>query len=269
MSCTTCDDKVDYTRQFKYKDYPQPYSYDCSVSSVWDAFVQDTQQLMHHYSVWPLFGGGFNSYIRHNWIRAILLVGLILSIVFLSIWPFVFALLFWIGTFALHYYLASNMQLPITLPRSLQHGVYEQFSNENLDQLEGREGSGADSADEHPPHNQEIPVYGLNHIGPKQNYAPYSTGDFETENPLVSEHNPMGNPTTYDFNTAVNMDKPRAVFHPKQEWAELYREQGEIPDGFWLNPIPDPTLMARGVFFPESSEFGRSITQDLGLGYSR
>lgn len=111
-----------------------------------------------------------------------------------------------------------------------------------------------------------IETYGAHELNP------YNPPDIRIEgNPMVGENNPMGNPTTYQFYQAVNMDKPRVVQIPKQQWAEeLYRENGRVPDGFWLNPIPDQTLMARGaVYFPESSEEGRSIIQDMGTGYIR
>lgn len=115
---------------------------------------------------------------------------------------------------------------------------------------------------------EPIRKYGIKHNDGNWRHAPYSTGDIETGNPIVGENNPMGNPMTYDFYTAVNMDVPRPVFKQQQEWAQLYRPNGEVPDGLWMNPIPDQTLMALpAVQFADSSEQGRSILQTMGTGY--
>lgn len=90
----------------------------------------------------------------------------------------------------------------------------------------------------------------------------YSTG-----NPLVSPQNPMGNPLTYDFYKAVNMDTPLASSVPHQELPRLLTAQTEFPEGLFIHPVPDPTRMARPVYFSESSEAGRNILQFLGTGY--
>jgi hypothetical protein len=88
-----------------------------------------------------------------------------------------------------------------------------------------------------------------------------------TGNPIVSEQNPMGNPLTYDYYTAVNMDKPLASSVPQQEYPRFYNSQTEFPEGLFINPVPDQTGMARPVYFPQSSEVGRSILQNMGTGY--
>lgn len=88
-----------------------------------------------------------------------------------------------------------------------------------------------------------------------------------TGNPLVSPQNPMGNPLTYDYYTAVNMDKPLASSVPQQEYTRFFNSQTEFPEGLFFHPVPDQTGMARPVYFPQSSEAGRSILQYLGTGY--
>ena len=233
-----------------------------SSSSLIGHVMSDFDSFIHSISVYPLSGDLFDMQNLQRWFRIALLIGIVLSLVFLS-WKPILLVLGGIVIILIVYYLSdASSHRSLMNPndsRALQNGLYEQ------------ESFGEIPSDLYQDRNADnIPVFAPPHYGPIENEAPYSTGDLETDNPLVSAYNPMGNPNAYDFNTAVRMNKPKTVFYQKQEWADLYRPNGQVPDGLWLNPIPDPTFMAPGaVFFPESSEAGRMITSELGLGYSR
>lgn len=76
----------------------------------------------------------------------------------------------------------------------------------------------------------------------------------EVRNPM-----PLG-----DYYSAVNSVAPRAAPGPDDALKRLYSAPGVTPEGLYTNPIPDPTLMARGPFFWQSSEVDRNIVADQG-----
>ncbi len=98
-------------------------------------------------------------------------------------------------------------------------------------------------------------------------------GEFEPmgarDNPLVTGDNPYGNPHIYQGHEAGQMRRPRQpdemdVYrmsrdHAQRDAVKMYYGAGELDEGLFINPLPDPTLQARPVFFPESSEWDRHI----------
>lgn len=106
-----------------------------------------------------------------------------------------------------------------------------------------------------------------------------NTGTYEpglyTPNALVSRDNPYGNPHNYQVYDAAVMPSTRqpdevdvhkmAKDHAQRDQVKMYYGAGELDEGLFVNPLPDPTLMARPVFFPESSEWDRHIVgQSVG-----
>jgi hypothetical protein len=85
--------------------------------------------------------------------------------------------------------------------------------------------------------------------------------------------NPYGNPLPYQEHFAAEgnsyrqpneMDIHRQVLESaKFDVKKMFGPVGELDEGLFINPLPDPTLMARPVFFPESSEWDRHIVGDF------
>lgn len=105
-------------------------------------------------------------------------------------------------------------------------------------------------------------------------------GEFEAmgarDNPLVTGDNPYGNPHIYQGHEAGQMRRLQqpdevdvyrmARDHAQRDSVKMYYGAGEMDEGLFINPLPDPSLQARPVFFPESSEWDRHI---VGTGNIR
>ena len=78
------------------------------------------------------------------------------------------------------------------------------------------------------------------------------------------EQNKEGNPLVFDQQEAVRASRPDpSPADPEEtddQWQRKFTFNGEeLPEGLFVNPLPDPTLVARPVSFPESSEADRPI----------
>lgn len=89
--------------------------------------------------------------------------------------------------------------------------------------------------------------------------------------------NPYGNPLPYDAHYAADGSLPRQpnemdvhfeTFKSAQrDIKKMFGPGVELDEGLFINPLPDPTLMARPVNFVESSEFDRHIVGDFVSPY--
>lgn len=64
-------------------------------------------------------------------------------------------------------------------------------------------------------------------------------------------NNPYGNPLPYDKGVAVRSAKPPMQYYQDDSLSHIYRGTDEWDENLFFNQIPDPTLMARPVFWPE------------------
>jgi hypothetical protein len=125
-------------------------------------------------------------------------------------------------------------------------------------------------------HQQRNPIY-----APEQDHTRMSmpfnkiTGRHESypfdheNNVLINENNPYGNPNPYQFHEAARMKRTRQpneldihdmiTEQSQRDMIKMYYGSSELDEGLFINPLPDPTNMARPVFFPESSEWDNHI----------
>jgi hypothetical protein len=125
-------------------------------------------------------------------------------------------------------------------------------------------------------HQQRNPIY-----APEQDHTkmrmPFNkiTGRYESypfdyeNNVLINENNPYGNPNPYQFHEAARMKRTRQpneldihdmiTEQSQRDMIKMYYGSSELDEGLFINPLPDPTNMARPVFFPESSEWDNHI----------
>jgi len=68
------------------------------------------------------------------------------------------------------------------------------------------------------------------------------------QNPV---NNPYGNPMPYGSGVAVRSSKPPMQYYTDDCLAKLYRGTDEWDENLFFNQIPDPTLIARPVFWPQ------------------
>lgn len=70
-----------------------------------------------------------------------------------------------------------------------------------------------------------------------------------------------------DYAAAIRSQVPPlpCCYDPAEELRRLYTPVTEWPTGFRMNPLPDPTLMARQPFWPISSEMDRNIMRDTNI----
>ncbi len=73
----------------------------------------------------------------------------------------------------------------------------------------------------------------------------FSQGKKETVN------NPYGNPMPYEPGIAVRSAKPPMQYFEDNCMSALYRGTDEWDEHLFFNQIPDPTLVARPVFWPQ------------------
>lgn len=72
------------------------------------------------------------------------------------------------------------------------------------------------------------------------------------------------NPTVFDFDKAVRSSIPKAEVIPENMLARMYNTVDQLPEEFFITPLPDPTFMARHPTWNESSEMDRAPWQDQG-----
>lgn len=68
------------------------------------------------------------------------------------------------------------------------------------------------------------------------------------------ESNPYGNPLPYEPGIAVRSSKPPMQIFSDDCLAKLYRGTDEWDQNLFINQIPDPTLMARPVFWTQDPQ---------------
>nr|QYA18670.1 PBCV-1 P9-like minor capsid protein [Clandestinovirus] len=83
------------------------------------------------------------------------------------------------------------------------------------------------------------------------------------------DYNPYGNPNAYQTHYAVDGDLPKqpnemdihaqVLASSKMDIKKMFGKNGELDEGLFVTPLPDPTLHARPVFFPESYDEERPI----------
>ena len=80
--------------------------------------------------------------------------------------------------------------------------------------------------------------------------APQTVSGFETgvRDPV---DNPYGNPMPYEPGIAVRSSVPPMEDFQDDCLAHLYRGTSELDQNLFFNRIPDPTLIARQVFWPQ------------------
>ncbi len=80
--------------------------------------------------------------------------------------------------------------------------------------------------------------------------APMTTSGFETgvRDPV---NNPYGNPMPYEPGIAVRSSVPPMEYYQDDCLAHMYRGTSEWDQNLFFNQIPDPTLVARNVFWPQ------------------
>ena len=80
--------------------------------------------------------------------------------------------------------------------------------------------------------------------------APMITSGFETgvRDPV---NNPYGNPMPYEPGIAVRSSVPPMEYYQDDCLAHMYRGTSEWDQNLFFNRIPDPTLVARNVFWPQ------------------
>ncbi len=67
-------------------------------------------------------------------------------------------------------------------------------------------------------------------------------------------NNPYGNPMPYEPGIAVRSSKPPMQLFEDNCLAAMYRGTDEWDEHYFFNQIPDPTLMARPVFWPQDPQ---------------
>lgn len=77
-------------------------------------------------------------------------------------------------------------------------------------------------------------------------------------------YNPYGNPNVYQAYYAIDGNLPKQpnemdvhaqlIADGKMDIQKMFGPNGQLDEGLFVNPLPDPTLQARPVFFPESSD---------------
>jgi hypothetical protein len=88
--------------------------------------------------------------------------------------------------------------------------------------------------------------------------------------PQFQQPYPMNPMPLGSYYSAVRSIAPQIDVRHENHLQRLYSQSDMLPYEFSLNPIPDPTLMARPPVFWQSSEVDRSIVQDQGnLRYIR
>lgn len=80
--------------------------------------------------------------------------------------------------------------------------------------------------------------------------APMTVSGFETgvKDPV---NNPYGNPMPYEPGIAVRSSVPPMEYYQDDCLAHMYRGTSEWDQNLFFNRIPDPTLVARNVFWPQ------------------
>lgn len=75
--------------------------------------------------------------------------------------------------------------------------------------------------------------------------------DYFDEGVINQINNPYGNPLPYEDGSEVRSSIPPIKYLPEDSVAKLYRGTSQTDENLFFNRIPDPTLIARPVFWPE------------------
>lgn len=90
----------------------------------------------------------------------------------------------------------------------------------------------------------------------RSTFKPPPKGDITTEHGFKTGvkdavNNPYGNPMPYEPGIAVRSSKPPMQYYQDDFLSHMYRGTDELDQNLFFNQIPDPTLVARPVFWSE------------------